>query len=150
MTTLSDARNQMFERFWTDWQANTPAVNSGVVPEVRWQGDDSGDKPDASAAWARIGILHATAGQETFGTVGNRCFGRTGQVIIQIFAPLSRGEGLTQAEALAMIAQNAFEGKTAGPGGEIWFRDVVINEIGPDAAWFQFNVTATFNYDELK
>ena len=147
---FSDARNAMFERFWTDWQALAPAQNDGVVPEVRWQGDDSGTKPDASAAWARITINHATAGQETLGTVGNRCFERNGTVIIQVFAPLSRGEGLTQAEALAMIAQNAFEGKTAGPGGEIWFRDVVINEIGPDAAWFQINVSATFTYDELK
>jgi hypothetical protein len=70
-------------------------------------------------------------------------------VIVQVFAPLTAGEGLTQAEALAIIARDAFEGKTAG-AGQVWFRNVAINEIGPDGPWFQINVSADFLYDETK
>ena len=148
--THSQARDGLFERFNTDWTALAGAQNNGVVPHVDWQGDDDGSKRDTSQPWARISIFHALSFQQTSGPVGGRIFQRTGSIIVNVFAPLSSGEGLTQAEALATIAQNAFEGKTAGPGGCIWFRNVSINEIGPDGAWFQFNITADFLYDELK
>jgi len=149
--TLSEARDAINAKFYTAWQALAPAQNGGVEPVVRWQGEDSGDKPDSTQPWARVTILHATSGQDTLGPAGaGRSFERTGTVIINVFAPLSRGQGLTQAEALAIIAQNAFEGQTAGAGDCIWFRNVTINEIGPDGAWFQINVTADFLYPENK
>ena len=148
--TLSEARDGLFERFNADWTAFASAVNGGLVPHVDWQGDDDGAKRDTSKPWARMSIFHGLSFQQTAGPVGGRIFQRNGNVLINIFAPLSNGQGLTQAEALATIAGNAFEGKTAGPGGCIWFRNVSIQEIGPDGAWFQFNINADFLYDELK
>ena len=149
--TLSQARDAINQKFWDDWNSLAGAQNGGTVPLVRWQGEDDGDKPPATSPWARVTILHATSSQDVLGVAGGgRSFERTGSVIINIFAPLSGGQGLTQAEALAIIAQNAFEGQTAGAGDCIWFRNVTVNEIGPDGAWFQFNVTADFLYPENK
>lgn len=149
--TFSEARDAMFSRFYTDWQALAPAQNDGTLPAVDWQGDDEGFAPDNSQPWARAVILHGPSSQDVLGAAGaGRSFERNGSVVIQIFAPLSRGQGLTQAEALAIIAQNAFEGKTAGAGGCIWFRNVSINEVGPDGGWFQINVNADFLYPETK
>lgn len=149
--TFSEARDAIFTRFNTDWAALAPAANGGVLPAVDWQGDDEGAAQDNSKPWARAVILHGPSSQDVLGVAGaGRSFERTGTVVISIFAPLSRGQGLTQAEALAIIAQNAFEGKTAGTGDCIWFRNVSINEIGPDGGWFQINVNADFLYPESK
>lgn len=149
--TYNAARDAINLQFYTDWQALAPAQNNSVEPPVRWMGDDSGNNPDPAQPWAWITILHGPSFQDTLGpdAAGGRSFQRTGTVTIQIFAPLSRGQGLTQAEALAIIARNAFEGRTAG-SGEIWFRNVAIQEVGADGAWFQVNVVADFLYDELK
>lgn len=148
--TLTEARDGLFEAFNDAWTALAPAQNGGVIPHVDWQGDDDGSKRDTSAPWARVSILHGLSFQQTAGPVGGRIFQRNGSIIINIFTPLSSGEGLTQAEALATIARNAFEGNTAGPGGCIWFRNVSVLEAGPDGAWFQVNINADFLYDELK
>ena len=64
--------------------------------------------------------------------------------MVQCFGPLANG-GLTLAEALAKVAREAFEGSVS-PGG-IWFRKCRVNEIGPDANWFQVNMVADFEYD---
>lgn len=148
--TLAEAYDAIMERFWTDWQALAPAQNGGSLPQVRWQGDDDGALPPTTDAWAMVTIAHGLSGQATLGKVGERMFERTGTVTVQVFTPLSRGQGLTQAQALASIARDAFEGKTAGPNGEIWFRDAAATEVGPDGAWYQMNASAFFIYDELK
>jgi hypothetical protein len=149
--TLTQARDAIMQAFYNDWNALAGAANGGVVPPVDWQGDDSSSKPDVSNPWARISIFHGISTQDTIGVPGaGRSFERTGTIIINVFTPLSSGQGLTQAEALATIARNAFEGKTAGPNDEIWFRNVSVNEIGPDGGWFQININADFLYPESK
>jgi hypothetical protein len=32
----------------------------------------------------------------------------------------------------------------------VWFRNASAREVGPDRAWYQFNVTVDFEYDEVK
>ena len=70
-------------------------------------------------------------------------------MIVQIFVPLSLGEGLLLDSKLAIIARDAYEGQRTV--SDIWFRNVRINEVGSSSdAWFQTNVLAEFFYEELK
>lgn len=148
LPTFDSARDEILGLFKTQWDAETPAVNGGNVPRVEWPGVDSGSPPPAGAAWARIVVRHATSRQTTFGETGNRRFTRPGLVTVQVFAPTADGIGLSLAEKLAIIARDAFEGRGTASG--IWFRNVRITEIGPDGTWYQMNVLAEFQYDELR
>lgn len=131
-----DAILALFKAAW-DAQATPPTVYYDDVV-----GDPPGDE-----AYAVVQVRHNTSGQATFGTTGNRKFDRTGLVTVQIFTPY--GGGMVQADALAQVAQDAFEGKSADSGA-IWFREVRVQEIGQDGEWFQTNVTATFEYQVKK
>lgn len=103
--------------------------------------------PSGQDPWARVAIRHATSAQASLsGTVGSRRFRRTGVLTVQVFEPA--GQGLSGTTDLPKIVQDAFEGVST-PGG-VWFRDVAINEIGPDKSYFQTNVVAFFEYDEIK
>lgn len=116
---------------------------------MQWPGVPSDPDDLPQGPFARIHVQHVTGNQTTFGRVGERQFTRTGFVSIQILTPLSDKTGLGKAEALAVIARNAFEG--VGPGDGLFFRGVRINEIGPDGrGWYSFNVIADFSYDEQR
>jgi hypothetical protein len=58
------------------------------------------------------------------------------------------GKGLSGATDLPKVIQDAFEGVATASG--VWFRDVTVNEIGPDGDFFQTNIVAFFEYDEVK
>jgi hypothetical protein len=66
---------------------------------------------------------------------------------VQIFTFYGKGGSLS--DDLATIAKNAFEGVTTSPGRVI-FRDVRSQEIGQEGQWFQTNVLADFEYDEIR
>lgn len=132
-------------RFKTQWDADSAAV-AGSIPPVEWDNLEALTPP--SAPWARVLIEHTLASQTSMGETGNRIFERNGLVTIQVF--VVQGQGVTLARQLGSIAVNAFEGKTAGPDEEIWFRNVRLNEIGPSAKWFQVNALAEFIYSTLK
>lgn len=148
LPTFDSARDEILGLFKTYWDAETPGVNGSVIPDVDWPGVGLPSVPPAAAAWARIRVKHATSRQTTFGTTGNRRFTRPGLVSVQVFSPLDKGIGLSLAEKLAIIARDAFEGRSTATG--IWFRNVRIQEIGPSDAWYQMNVIAEFQYDELR
>lgn len=142
--TFQEARDAVLGRFKAQWDADTPAV-TGSVPPVQWQNVREPAAEDTGAPWARVFINHQPSGDHTLGGEGNRLFERLATVFVQIFVPV--GEGLALADQLAKIAADAFEGKRAG---EVWFRNVRMQEVGPDGPWFQVNVSATATYDERK
>lgn len=103
--------------------------------------------PSGATAWAQVILRHTTASQASLsGALGTRMFDRKGILTIQIFVP--PGKGLAEATDLPKIIQDAYEGKETTNGA--WFRDVVVNEIGPDGDFYQTNVVALFEYDEIK
>lgn len=103
--------------------------------------------PSGQDPWARVTIKHGVSAQASLaGAVGTRRFRRTGTLAVQVFTP--PGEGLSGATDLPKIVQDAYEGVSTTGG--VWFRDVSINEIGPDGDFFQTNVVAFFEYDEIK
>lgn len=148
MTTLAQAVDDINQMFLDAWNAGTPAVNGGVVPEIRWFATEEGAIPSSTVPWARVTATHNDSVQRSLGGPGQRRFERRGIVTVQIFTPRGRGQGLSLAQQLATIARDAFEGK-ASPNG-VWFQRVVVKDIGIDGPWEQTNVVATFLHDEIK
>lgn len=140
--TQAQARDEILTFFKVAWEADAESVN---VPIYYW--DVKKDGPTQGSPFARITVRHLNGVQATLADqVGNRKFERNGVITVQVFTPF--GGGLVKNDALAKVASDAFEGKATQ--NQIWFRDVTINEIGQDEAWFQTNVTANFTYDEQK
>jgi len=103
--------------------------------------------PSGNVPWARVVLRHTTAKQASLsGPSGTRRFERNGILVIQIFVP--SGKGLAEAVDIPKIVQDAYEGKTTAGGA--WFKDVTINEVGPDGAFYQTNIIVLFEYDEIK
>lgn len=103
--------------------------------------------PSGNTPWARATLRHTDSGQASLANAGGRRkFRRTGVLTVGVFVP--QGTGFSKSTALATIVRDAYEG-VSGPSG-LWFRNVRINEIGPDGAWFLTNVVANFEYDDVK
>jgi hypothetical protein len=106
----------------------------------------AGDKPLIAEPWARVNITHEDeAAGSLSGATGTQRWTRSGFLSVQVFTPT--GEGLSNGHALTKIVQDAFEGQTVDG---IWFRNVRVNEIGPDGDYYQINVLIDFTYDEIK
>lgn len=131
--TFAQARDEIQTLFRTAWLFGAPTV------PLKY--DDVTSPPPNDPSWARIQVRHNLGGNDA---IGNRLRRRSGVVTIQIFTTF--GGGLASADVLGKVAVDAFHGK-ATPGGA-WFRNVRLNEVGPDGKWFQTNVLADFEYNE--
>jgi hypothetical protein len=143
--TFAEARDEIHTLFKTAWDLGAETAGQAVlyadsktqVPKT----DDTDSNPDL---WARITVQHTGGNQGTLG--GNKCFNRFGLVTVQVFTP--SGTGLSLGDNVYKIVVDAYEGKTT-PGG-VWFRNVSVNEIGPEGEWYQTNIIAEFEYEEQK
>lgn len=140
--TVTQARDEMLTTFRTAWTAGPPSSTLPVLyPDVSQEVPSSG-------AWARVTVKHSYGEQATLsGETGQRRFRHTGIVTVQIFTPT--GDGQVLSDQLVAIAKGAFEGVTTSPG-RVMFRNVRVNEVGQQGQWFQVNVLADFEYDEVK
>lgn len=141
------AKDQMFALFNAAWKLNATAV-VGYLPEVRWQGVPEATLPDQSKYWCRVSKETVIEEQTTFsGDDGKKRYTGTGLLWVQIFGPVSDIEAQHKGELLAVIARNAFRGKTTS--GKVWFRNVRIAELPNDESAVRFNVVAEYEYDEV-
>lgn len=152
-TTTPNARDEMLTMFRDAWNASAAAAaGTAQPPRVMWDAaeEERGDGPRSDECWAGVSIAHnpPAGGQRTLGETGNRRFARAGILTVQVFSPMSVNNSITVAEDLAVIARDAYEGRSSPSG--VWFRNVGIQEVGPMDPWFQLNVTAEFSYDEIK
>ncbi len=119
--------------FNTGWAARTP---------VAWP--DIPFTPPVTT-WVRFSMKNTDGYQASIGSPGSNKFRRVGFVYIQIFQPV--GQGSTDARTKADIAADIFIANTL-PG--VTFKNVIAKDIGPDGAGFyQWNVTAQFQYDRI-
>lgn len=141
--TLAEARDEINGAL----KAAVDAYNATVTPDIPvfWDDVDKAEQ-DAKGAHLRAFVKHNEGDQLTLGGVGSRRFMRAGVVIVQVMAPF--GDGFTQADTLATVARNAFEGVST-PNG-VWFRRVSVKEIGKTGGYSQTNVTANFEYTEQR
>lgn len=152
--SFTTARDDMLSAFTVKWNADTPAVNGGVIPEVRYDGRGESTPPPHDAAWARIKIRHLLGGETAIGGHPGSLKRTTklGVLTVQIFAPYTPAAalppGVELAEPLAEIAKAAFETKVTA--NDVIFRNVRPIEVGDDSGtWYQINVLADFEYDEF-
>jgi hypothetical protein len=144
---LEQVYDTIFNQFLTTWEAQTPALNGGVMPPIEWPDEPSPEVPlsKGKTPWCRIGARHQERYTTTIGyqLPGQGRVKAYGVVKVNIFVPAGK-RGLAFAARLGKVAVAAFEGQRAG---DIWFTDVVPQEVGVDGAWYQFDVKATFHYD---
>jgi len=123
---------------FTGYDANFP---------VQWYDDDSKKPPKNRSAFVEVGIYHTAGHQATMGnTSTGRTFRRYGYVEVLVHTP--EGDGLTLADELATIMHDALEGVTT-VGGVI-FRNVRATEEGKSGSFRVTNVSADFEYDQIK
>ena len=146
--TVEQARDEIHTLFKTAWDAGVETTGKTVlycdsklvVPKT----NDANNNPNT---WARITVQHVLGYQASLSNrSGVKKFRREGIVTVQVFTPL--GTGLSIADKVYTIVKNAFEGKHSP--GNVWFRDVRVNEVGSSGNWFQGNVLADFEYDEIR
>jgi hypothetical protein len=154
MPDMPTAVDEILTMLRDDWVALTPPYGpgAGAPVDIRWPNVDTGREPDQDHPWARVVLQHITGDQYSLGVPGNRLWEHTGLLAIQIYVPI--GRGLATARQLAMIAKNAFEGRSSPSG--VWFRNCHFQEVGSDPdnpevrAWDQTNVLVQFIYDERR
>lgn len=137
MTTLSEAREAVYQRFASNWDTGDAAI---TLENEKFDGDAQ------TAPWCRVAVRSQTSGQETLGPVGGRIFRRHATVFVQIFTKKAEG-GMSVGSGLAETARNIFEGRSFSG---LDFTSVDISESGPDGKWYQHLVEAPFDYDEIK
>lgn len=143
------AYDEIFGLFKTTWDADTPAVTGGAVPQVFYQGVGEIGPPPPDEPWARISILHNVSDQAALlgdDVSGRRRYTNLGIITVEVYTPI--GQGLVLIRQLAPIARKAFQGKHSSPGN-IWFRRARINEAGVDGPWNRMTVIVDFEYDEF-
>lgn len=117
-------------------------------PTIEWQGMDGNKAPAVTEPYLIWAANHNQSPQAALSDdIGNRLYETSGMLIMQAKAPLIKGNGFEVAERMAIIARNAYRGKTTPDC--IWFRNARFEEVGADAGWFLFNIFVEFEYDEV-
>ena len=135
--TYLEANDDILTLLKAVWDPTGHAMNYDNVREQR-ENDQS--------PWAWVAVRHVAGQQDTLGGQGYRLFLRIGLITVTINTPSS--SGLSEGYNLAKVVADAYEGVTS-PNG-VWFRNVRINELGRDGAFFQTNVLVDFEYYEQK
>lgn len=143
----TQAIDEMFALFFEQWKANAPTV-IGEVPEIRWPGVDEDKLPNMSKFWARISQQTVMEEQTSIaGNDGKTRYTASGLIFVQLFCPKSDSRAMDRGRKLAIVARNAFRGKTTS--GKVWFRRARIQELTPEDNAYRFNVVAEYEYDEI-
>lgn len=133
MATISEARRIIQSAFRVYRDAN--------FPEVPTAWDNKRFETKGKAEFMRVSVQHQLG---TKPYLGSRAQRRTGTIFVQVFTErdtdMRRSDTLVES-VLSLLAQ--------WPAGDVWLRDPTSNEAGIDDAWFQVNVTATFQYDDF-
>ena len=144
--TYTEATDAILAIFKTAWDASAPNPTLVDYQNVTPSGGVL-LPPTTQLSWARVTLAHNGGQQSSLsGALGTQRYDRLGLLLVQIFVPA--GEGLSEAHTLAKIVADAYEGASTSNG--VWFRNVQVNEVGPDGDWYQVNVIIDFVYDEIK
>jgi hypothetical protein len=136
VASITDAVDEMFDAVNTAWANRGP---------VHWPDVSNFDIPQ-SGSWCRVTLRHQDGGQSSLACgSGARRFTRVGTMWIQVFTEM--GGGNTTSYEISEVLARAFEGRGSPLG--IIYRNIRINEIGPDGAFSNTNVLVEFEYDQI-
>jgi hypothetical protein len=138
MTTLNAARQSVYSRFKTQWEAQAPPVPAFTFEDEKFT-------PPSAAPWVRTVVRNLLGTQRTLGPTGARRFARSALVLVDVFVPA--GAGMKISDALATLVRGIFEG-VSFEGLE--FFAGTVQEIGVSDGWHQTQVECPFSYEETK
>jgi hypothetical protein len=148
MTTLTQTREAIYQRWDTNW---------GVTTDYVFENEDDSSLDEGTSSWARLSVREVGGGQESLGGSGDRKYIRNGIVVIQIFTPTDGSPGMKDAGDLAHTARGIFEGTYFS---DLFFNDAQIREgefqsfdsssNRGASKWRQTTVTIDFFYEEVK
>jgi hypothetical protein len=122
------------QRFETEWAAAQPTVTATF--------GDVDTTPPEDEAYVRLHILPGDQRQVSMGKY--RRFRRVGVVIVQIYVPAGKGDGL--ARELADSVADIFQGRTVSG---VIFRGTGLTRVGIDGAFVQWNAQTPYQADDL-
>src|SRR5690554_1219021 len=104
------------------------------------------ENSDPLPTWARVVVQHIQGQQSSLSNLSNkRRYTKRGLLTIQLFTPT--GDGLQKSDQLVEQFEAAVR-NVSTPNG-VWFRNVRSSEVGEDGPWFQTNILAEFEYDQV-
>jgi len=130
-----EGTDAVLDVFWQAWK-----------PRITVWDDTPGSAPATDEIWARATLQHVTGRAISLADAdGKKRYNRTGFLTVQVFAPMGddSGAGLTAVQ----LVTNALQ---AANDQNVWFREVTMREAGRDGAFRQYNVTASFSYDDVR
>lgn len=148
-TTYPEAYDTITEHFTTQWElgmADVLGPNPTPAPELRFSGIEVGEIP--ATYFARFHMQPVYERQATFrnGDTGSQRYTSGGLLHVQVFAPRTDERGAEFLRVMAQVAKLAFRGQSLD--GCIWFREVRINDLDPEQAFWRKTVLAEYEYDE--
>ena len=145
ITDYSNARDEIFAQL----TAVLPALNTllGYTPNIVYQGVETAVKMPTDKLWVRISQQTVIETQATLRADNGRRYRSEGLVFVQIFIPKTEPQNYAFGLSCANVIKNAYRGKQTN--GCIWFRNVRIQELPAEMAWFRVNVVAEYQYDEI-
>lgn len=121
-----------------------PLADAGGWP-VDWP-DVPFEIPTSATVWCRATIQHNGGGQGSLSNEsGVRRWERSGIYSIQVFAPVGDGS-----KAGYLAAQSVVDALQVASHANLWYRNIRMREVGVSGAFRQLNVTAEFEYDDVR
>jgi hypothetical protein len=146
-TTYIPAIDSVFSLFKTAIDAGSTAI-IGYVPEIRWPGIESSDKPDETKFWLRISNQSVYEEQTALaGNDGLKRFTNNGLIFVQLFAPKTSSKNFVLLKQLAFLVKTAFMSKRTSEG--VILRNARLNELSDEAGFHRCNVVVEYEYDEM-
>lgn len=141
-TTVAEARDQMS-------QVLKDAIDESDDYEdtlILWKDTDADPPNSTKEPWIRFAVHHSSGRQASLsGALGTKRYRRNGIVRVRLFT--AKGEGHSTSDVLGPIIMHAYEAGDTPDG--VWFRNVRIQEVGVSGGWFETDILADFEYDEI-
>lgn len=148
------ARDAIFGMLNTAWATKTTSI-VGYVPEIRWQGYETGEPPANDKFWIRAGTYLVDTNQSSYAmaehTVSGVRYTTDGLFIAQVFAPMSPAaaqNSYRKGELLAELIQCIYMSAETNNG--VWFRRPQIETLDNDGTRYRWNVNVQFTFDQSK
>jgi hypothetical protein len=149
-TTYPAAVDVMYGMLYGDWQSQAARIiGQETAPEMRYQGIEYAKPPAVTAFWSRLSEQLVIESQASLaGSNGSKIYTSQGLIYAQIFCPQAVPGATDTGRLLAYMMRNTLRKRVTDE--TVWFRDATIVPVGLDSGWFQFNVKAKYQFDELR
>jgi hypothetical protein len=144
--TIEQARDDLYGVVQTFWDGEVTAPVDILYEDVAGARPVERSSADLVLPYARVSIRHSFGHQSGLsGGGGSRKYTNVGMLIIELWYP--QGKGFGEVDLFAQLLIDALRGVSTTNG--VWTRNVRMIEIAQSGIWFQTNVLADFEYDQV-